>query len=419
MSASIGLKVLLKLVRQGDSYELAKRKLQAEYFIEPELPVWEFIQNHITKYSELPHESTLVEKGVPEVDTPEPFGFYVDQLIDRYTQKKLGVMTQDVVEKLNHAQLTEAKGVLTSTLSHLTLMEVRQKLISLTEDAEFEYTQVYAQKNSGTFKSIGMGWPYLDKMTGGLVSGDIVSIVGRPGQGKSFLGMYSALHMWRDQKKSVLFVSMEMPAEEVLSRMIALYTKVDPGNVKKAQLSTKEFSIINSGLAKFSTEEADFWVLDANLSGTVIDIFSIGVNLKPDVVFVDGAYLLRSENPRLNRYERVAENAELLKKMAHNASIPCIPSWQFNREASKKNKKSEVMGLEDIAYSDVIGQISSVVLGLFEEDALQLQELKSRRVMILKGRSGEAGEFMINWKFQTGVLDFSEVTQTEEEMELI
>jgi replicative DNA helicase len=419
MSASIGIKVLLKLVRQSDTYELAKCKLQSEYFIEPELPVWEFIQSHLEDYSVIPQESTLIEKGVPDIETPEPFAFYVDQLIDRYTQKKLGVMTQEVIDNLNQAKLTEAKGVLTNTLSHLTSIEVRQRLISLVDDAETEYTHLFKQKNSGLLKPIGMGWPYLDNMTGGLVSGDIVSIVGRPGQGKSFIAMYSALQMWREQKKNILFVSMEMPAEEVLARMIAMYTKVDPGNVKKAELSNAEMSLVIKGLGGMAMEDTHFWVLDANLSGTVMDIFSIGANLKPDVVFVDGAYLLRSTNSRLGRYERVAENAELLKKMAHNAGIPCVPSWQFNREASKKNKKSEVMGLEDIAYSDVIGQISSIVLGLFEEDALQLQELKSRRVMILKGRSGEAGEFTINWKFNTGILDFSEVEQTDEVLEVL
>jgi len=68
--------------------------------------------------------------------------------------------------------------------------------------------------------------------------------------------------------------------------------------------------------------------------------------------------------------------------------------------------------LEDIAYSDVIGQVCSVVIGLFDKDQ-GIEVDKQRKVTILKGRNGEIGSFKINWYFDAqgpeGFMDFSEL----------
>ena len=63
---------------------------------------------------------------------------------------------------------------------------------------------------------------------------------------------------------------------------------------------------------------------------------------------------------------------------------------------------------DDIGYSDAIFQVSSLVLGLFEEDSVET--LKQRMVEILKGRSGEVGHFFTHWNFEQMI--FSEIEPT-------
>ena len=98
--------------------------------------------------------------------------------------------------------------------------------------------------------------------------------------------------------------------------------------------------------------------------------------LKPDLVLIDGAYLLSHRDKRLNKWQRVEANCEALKQqLAGECRVPVIASFQFNRVAEKKLKKAEEkkgentpkVDLEDIAHSDAIGQISSIVLGFFED----------------------------------------------------
>jgi hypothetical protein len=128
--------------------------------------------------------------------------------------------------------------------------------------------------------------------------------------------------------------------------------------------------------------------------------------LAPEAIYVDGGYLLKHPRER-DRYKRVAENADLIKQsLSDLAPVAC--SWQFARAAAKKSKKSKLgdeVGLEDIGYTDAIGQASSLVLGLFEEDSVET--IKQRRVSILKGRNGEIGQFSTRWNWLT--MDFTEI----------
>jgi replicative DNA helicase len=139
--------------------------------------------------------------------------------------------------------------------------------------------------------------------------------------------------------------------------------------------------------------------------------------LRPNIIFIDAAYLLQNHNQHLGRWERVTENIEFIKsQIAEALDIPVVISYQVNREGGKKKGQPT---LEDIAYTDAIGQISSCVMGLFEDD--DIESMMSRKVTILKGRNGESGEFRINWNFDDGpnFMDFTEVSEEQEHSDLM
>ena len=61
-------------------------------------------------------------------------------------------------------------------------------------------------------------------MSGGLTGGDVVSVVGRPGMGKTYLALHAMLHAW-GQGLTTLFVSMEMKVTPIAQRLASMYTK--------------------------------------------------------------------------------------------------------------------------------------------------------------------------------------------------
>jgi len=220
--------------------------------------------------------------------------------------------------------------------------------------------------------------------------------------------LYTAHHVFNVQEKTVLYVLMEMNMLSIQQRLTSMHTKKNLTQLKKAQLSTLDHDKMLKSLGGLATKKNSLWVVDGNLTATVEDIWKLAMQLSPDLIIVDGAYLLRHPNPRISKFERVSENTEMLKQMvATDLDVPVICSWQFNREATRKLEKNKdaKAGLEDIGYSDAIGQLSSLVLGLTQSESVET--LVVREVDILKGRNGETGTFYMNWDFFN--MEFSEV----------
>lgn len=214
--------------------------------------------------------------------------------------------------------------------------------------------------------------------------------------------LYSAIHNWKSGRNT-LVVSMEMGPLPMAQRITAMYAHTNIGQLKIGGYSTQTYAKFKEGMKHLSDEKASLYIVDGNLAASVEDVFTLAHQLKCKIVYIDGAYLMRHKNSKLDRYTRAAENVELMKRHCTDLETTCFSSWQFNREAVKGKKKGEVAGLEDIGYTDAIGQVSSIVLGLFQEDGVET--MKSRQVKVLKGRNGEIGQFSINWDFTNMVFD--------------
>jgi hypothetical protein len=196
---------------------------------------------------------------------------------------------------------------------------------------------------------------------------------------------------------------MEMGVLPIEQRLAAMYAKIPMGYLKKTQLTSAEVARLKNGLTEIKGFAHPFWVVDGNLTATVEDIWALASQLKPGAIFIDGGYLVRHPHEN-DRYRRVAENAELMKSMLAPL-CPVVVSWQFARSAAKKNtQKGEKADLNDIGYSDVIAQVSSLAIGFFEDESVET--IIRRRADILKGRHGETGRFYTNWNFKS--MDFAE-----------
>ena len=267
------------------------------------------------------------------------------------------------------------------------------------------------------------GWPSLDEITGGLIKGDLISFIGRPAAGKTWQMLYAAHHGWETSGKahllakekgvecdvppqSRMFVSMEMATLAITQRLAAMQSHQDAFKVKSAALLKDNKQKLTASLYEIQGYPAPFYVVDGNLAATIEDIAILARQLKPDAIFIDGAYLLAHPTER-DRYRRVAENCHLMKRELAQLA-PVAASWQFAKTASKK-KKGDKADLDDIGYTDAIAQISSIVVGISEEESVET--MKCRVNEIMKGRSGETGAFRTNWNFQT--MDFQEVAMID------
>lgn len=373
------------------------------------LGMYEYMRDFAKAHGKTPTRETLQEAlkcvvPMENADTP----FLLKEAQKRRVKRRLGVVSTELVD-IAKTDPIKALSVFHEETSALIAELTTPKMANLVDAAD-EFWPYLIQKWTGQIKTVPLYWPKLHGMTGGIMGGEIVSTVGRPGLGKSWSQLVLALHIWREMKEPVIFFSMEMMLRKVIERLVALYTEtpadffkfgyvqtafggVDP----KSKIKDALFGLQASGLPPFL-------IVDANLTATVEDVGSLCHRVKPAAVFVDGAYMLRVPGKRaLRGFEKIEEVCYALKRdIATSLDVPTFCSWQFNREAAKI-KPGAIPQLDQIAGGDAIGQISSLVLAMVDESVGDGNPVDAgrRRFQIIKGRDGETGGLLTRWNFQT------------------
>lgn len=424
----------MSLGKQYVSAILAENKLGAflasgdilHLFRPNELPFYDFVKSFVKAYGSLPKVETVeTHLGDELIPHKEPSGYYLDLLETRYVEERVkstGKAASDLLKPENKDPQA-ALQKMTDMVLDVALKKQQKNIVDFRNAIDLVLPAYLAKFKAESSNGLLYGWPYLDAMTGGVGVGDLVSFVGRPAQGKTWKLLYAALYGWNLAAKlakaaasaaekpevmpasgSRMFVSMEMPAQQIIERLSAMQTHLPMNKLKHADLGTTGLKKLKAGLTEIKTHADPFWVVDGNLAATVEDIWLMARQLKPDAIFIDGGYLVKHPTEK-DRFRRVAENADLMKQEL-SSMCPTTVSWQFAKSASKK-KKGEVVTGDDVGYSDAIFQVSSILLGLFEHESVET--LKRRCVQLIKGRSGETGQFITNWDFAN--MDFSEISE--------
>src|SRR5262245_21431046 len=115
-------------------------------------------------------------------------------------------------------------------------ISARQALPALIDQIDDLYN------NPNKPRGLPTGFIDFDAKTGGLRGGDLLIIAGRPSMGKSTLAINMAEHAALKEgiRASVAIFSLEMPAEQILTRMLSSVGSVHLGNIRSGKLSRSE-----------------------------------------------------------------------------------------------------------------------------------------------------------------------------------
>ena len=194
----------------------------------------------------------------------------------------------------------------------------------------FDYINTESEEN------IKFDIPTLDEAIGGLYPGELTTIAGKSGGGKTAL----ALQILRNviaQKKKVLLISGEMSDIQILFRNIASLTGISIKKMKDRDLSENEMMKYIEALSILS--EGDYLHINDNtytLSGIKREINRI----KPDLVIIDYLQILEHEGPEQGE-AKLAELSRKVKKMTIDFNIPIIELAQLNDETKGKRPQGD------------------------------------------------------------------------------
>lgn len=364
------------------------------FHTEEDQRIWTFIHNHVVRYGDVPDINVVeVELDVrfSEFAPVEPPEFWLDKV--RELNKNIFLADTSIAfdNALNAGDTEGAEELLMQAASMISDFRGRIRSTTLV-DAGHQVVAEHDDVQQGLIPTgIPVGLPYLDEVTGGVQMGDAWAVAGRPSTGKSWISIRSSLGAYRAGYK-VLFVSMEMPLNQVGRRSAAMGAGISTTNLRLGRLSAFARRSLVSYLDRLSDNREHFHILPGKLDMSVQDILLKVKELRPDLLVVDGAYMVRPSGAgrsRLTGWEKEKAVAEELKQLAINENIGCIGTYQFSRGGDKK-------GLDGIAGTDAIGQVASVVLGLTNEPTVtRFDRLQYKHLEILKGREGEMGKIRL------------------------
>lgn len=215
-------------------------------------------------------------------------------------------------------------------------------------------------------------WPWepLQRATLGVRDTDYIIIYGRPKSMKSWVLCYLVayiIHM--DAKQRILIYSKEMPADEIFERIGCLMAGVSYEDFTGARLTPEErmdFMLILDFLKAMRAAMTVVCLSAQDVQqgqDTVTWLESKIDRYKPSAVFIDGMYLMADTNGAKKNNERVANISRALRQLILRKRIPVVATVQANREAAK----NEDANIEEVAFSDSLGQDATMLIRVINE----------------------------------------------------
>lgn len=395
---SDGLKLLAVVVETGSVHVL--REIGAELFIDEERQVYDFLRSHYRRYGELPALSTVEEDtGIDIPEAEENIAYYEKKIRDRRLYNELRVDYTRLKECLRTFDMDEAKEVVDSMRARTRAASVDQSLLNAREAAEdvlLEYA--HAHENPGV-SGVPTGWPTFDLITGGYQPGDLISWIARPEMGKTNMLLRQAFHA-HQMGYSVLVVTMEMIIAQIMRRVMGFMTGIDPNLIRRGALSTYARRRLQE-LQQSMVGIDRLHIFSGGMKKKVGDVELLIHELRPDIVFIDGVYLMSPDSTKaFSKADKANEVLDSLKHMTIAQHLPIVITSQFNRAAGKKGKDGS---LETVAYTDAISTHSSIIVSI--QEGIAGFEDTTRRIVLIKGREGEKGEVVVHYKFRPVCLD--------------
>jgi len=258
-----------------------------------------------------------------------------------------------------------------------------------------------AYQNPDSLQGLATGFTDFDKITGGLRPGDLVIVAGRPSMGKTTLAVNMAEYaaVSPKQKSSVCIFSMEMPSEQLLTRLLSSIGTVHLGNLRSGRLQDEDWVRITSATGQLS--EAKIFI-DETPGLTPTDLRARARRVKRehglDLVVVDYLQLMQVPGTKENRATEISEISRGLKALAKELHIPVIALSQLNRGVEQRENKVPVMS--DLRESGAIEQDADIILLIYREEVYDKDTTRKgiAEIHIAKHRNGEIG--MFNLTFQ-------------------
>jgi len=244
----------------------------------------------------------------------------------------------------------------------------------------------------GDITGLSTGFKDLDRMTSGLQAADLVIVAGRPSMGKTSFAMNIAENIAMGKNKAVAIFSMEMPAEQLVLRILSSLGRVDQSKVRSGRLDDDDWPRLTSTMNLLN--EAPLFI-DDTPALTPTELRSRARRLKREhdlgVIIIDYLQLMQIVGSKENRTNEISEISRSLKALAKELDVPVIALSQLNRSLEQRPNKRPVMS--DLRESGAIEQDADLIVFIYRDEVYHEEspDKGTAEIIIGKQRNGPIG----------------------------
>lgn len=255
-------------------------------------------------------------------------------------------------------------------------------------------------ENQGKLTGVPSGYHELDKMTSGFQRSDLIIVACRPSMGKTSFSLGAARHA-AINGFPVVFFSLEMSKEQIVTRLLAAEAKVDQSRLRSGKLTEQDWSRLTRAAGVLS--EAKVYVEDTPAL-TVLEVRAKARRLKAELgdlglVVVDYLQIMGTPKHAQSRENAISEISRGLKALAKELDVPVIALSQLNRQVDLRQDKRPLMA--DLRESGAIEQDADIIIFIHRDDldleAMQNNTASVAEFIIGKHRNGPRGNAKVAW----------------------
>lgn len=357
--------------------------------------IWKFTRDHYGKYSEVPTYTTVKENfpSFQALKVEDTIDYLIDQMV-AFRRKTIALQgAEQVIDKLQTNDHESAITAMSRTVQLVNEQGIQGTThIDIPKDSE-KFWEEYERVQNAEFLGIPTGFEKIDEATAGLQGGQLITVIAPPKTGKSQIALQMAINV-HEIGKVPMFQSFEMNNHEQSQRHSSMRAHISHTRLRRGKLKGDEEDRFIEMIDRMKTMQS-FHLVDAINGLTVDALVAKAEQLKPDILFVDGVYLMMdSVTGEANTPQALTNITRALKRVAQRLDIPVVITTQTLLWKMKGGKVSA----DSIGYSSSFFQDSDVILGLEPiEDEEELRLLK-----VVQSRNCPPSETSITWGWETG-----------------
>ena len=302
--------------------------------------------------------------------------YYINIVNDQAVLRRLIQSCRDIDHKFLNDEINDVNGFIADSENLLKEATEKRRVSEFQKAKNVAERVKMAIETPKEIKTDGVnglttGFDSINKITQGFHAGDMIIVAARPSVGKTALALNFAYRAANRTNKPVAIFSLEMPAEQLVTRLIGTESSVSLSKINTGNLMGVDRAKVANAIYKIGSLPI---YIDDSPNGKLMDIIAKSRKLhanEPELglIIVDYLGLVSSGNSRSSdsRQEEVRKASLALKALARDLKVPVIVVSQLSRSVEQRGENKRPI-LSDLRDSGSIEQDADVVMLLYRED---------------------------------------------------